>query len=1359
MQRTSSTLIHSLLSAILACVFGFQCNATPTSSREDNPYIHKPASDGSLRFDLTERIQHPHFWWPRTLLNYHVVLDGNSASTDTWTLTEETSGKQVPLQISDLRKENGKLVSATVSFFSDLPAGGHYSFLLKTRNPGKGDQVTPGAELVSTADGQTVLDTGSLKVRLPGSQSVAKGAKAPGPIMALNDGKGWIGESSIESPVKRVVKVTTELLDKGPLFARARVTYDFEGGARYTATVKAPRGYSFIEFTEEFLGLSPEDKATFHFLWTGLPLTTRNGSEPIDKPRVIYYRGEDPHFTGPDHVEDPTKEFYYHLVHCAADNTISRTAADFSNPSTSRSIGLCVLDGSKWDDGKYSIWASSETLSISFRYREDRLEWIFPLAGQSRQLGIAAYDPQDPKNTEITSHDPIANDTSAVKTSMANRGVVDGHDLTSFINSRYGGMSLDVIKDWVLTYPDNGRRSKTADLPSDVRTKKNLVSIDAYAKALWGDNETMHVEGNWFSPVSLRQVHQWIVPGFNRFRDQMTPELRARVTALLLFQSYLAGREEISPMRHMLKGHPNFMSDWKYPLMMSPYFFPDHPMATEWADQFEKFVELAGVFYTRPNVTAWDAKGGRWTENIGVYNWAFIEPVTKANDLGLLYDGRDRLPSPGQDLHGSYLAGTVTAPVKLGENGTPFDFTPGTPLTTQNGFQRIHPQMGAHSSRRQVPLAIENFANSFRNYDPLVAEHMLWINRRPVGSPLGGESDTGKADAHYLTQGTDPHLHSSKYTGYGIILRSAVNTTNEISVYLQQIDKGPNYRWGFGNENGGGDIYYYAGGNSYAGHFIEDAGDRRVTDTEVTSNTGVYKNSTFRGIGMNDLTDPLYDLGVSQFAEILARSGADSYSWPEYESRSMMLVGHDYIIIFDAVNGMSRFSWNTVKGQDRMPTIISIRGENAYRTTQISEGVHGQATQGMRLEPYKSGGDRMTLVSHRGDLKVAPVKKPKDGKEASLISQIVTPEGDDFIYQNRESFNSEENGKIFSGRAGVIRKFKDGRSELTLFKGEKIGNQEIVLEVANPALGVSAAYKATADVSGQYYSYAGGKLSITLPKGLPSGAALYVNGAPVKTAPSGNTLTADLPAGGGSWELTTGAAVPMAPEITSSLARNDGASVQWSQVASATEYRVELSKDGGSTWSPAGTAKEGKFTLSGIKAPEKVHLRVIALNGTTESLPSKDFPVYVTGKPPEAPFGLRLKLGRDEVNATWGQVLGSKEYVLYRRKAGTTAWKEIHRGPEHSFRDQATGVTEHQSDPGLEAKAWRQPEASPSIYEYAVSAVDVVGEGAKSFVATTDPANWRNWYPDVPLHFIRRSAYWLPPYVKPEQVPPAYYPR
>jgi len=51
-----------------------------------------------------------------------------------------------------------------------------------------------------------------------------------------------------------------------------------------------------------------------------------------------------------------------------------------------------------------------------------------------------------------------------------------------------------------------------------------------------------------------------------------------------------------------------------------------------------------------------------------------------------------------------------------------------------------------------------------------------------------------------------------------------------------------------------------------------------------------------------------------------------------------------------------------------------------------------------------------------------------------------------------------------------------------------------------------------------------------------------------------------------------------------------------------------------------------------------------------------------------------------------------------------------------------------------------------------------VGESGKSPIADTDPASWRNWNPDTSLPYKRRSAYWLPPFVTPEQVPPANYP-
>ena len=75
--------------------------------------------------------------------------------------------------------------------------------------------------------------------------------------------------------------MTPEILDRGPLFSRVRVTYDFDGGARYTATIKAPVSYSFIEFTEEMSGLTVEDQADFNLIWTDLKLTQREGDAPI----------------------------------------------------------------------------------------------------------------------------------------------------------------------------------------------------------------------------------------------------------------------------------------------------------------------------------------------------------------------------------------------------------------------------------------------------------------------------------------------------------------------------------------------------------------------------------------------------------------------------------------------------------------------------------------------------------------------------------------------------------------------------------------------------------------------------------------------------------------------------------------------------------------------------------------------------------------------------------------------------------------------------------------------------------------------------------------------------------------------
>ena len=1319
-----------------------------------NPLVRQVAADGTVKFEFSERVQHPHFWWPRTLLNYHVVVADSCAAPENWRLTDTTNGQAVAVQVSNVRKENGRILSATVSFIADLPTAGARVFVLDTKQT-KVPMVTGPHKRITRDNVGNVLDTGCLKLRFPDSQNCPSGLAVPGPILALDDGHGWVGNAIIDSPKIPVQKLTSEILDDGPLFSRVRLVYEFLGGARYAATLKATVGYDFVELSEEFNGLAPEDNVVFRFSWFGLPLTHRRGMEKIDEPHTIYSRGEDPYFTGQPHVEDPAKQFYFWLGHSAADSTTQVTSVDFSNHKTGRAVGLCVLDGSQWDDGGYSLWASGDTLAVKFRYREETLEWLLPLAGKRRHLGFAAY------NLEENTHAQKAMGTWSnpdQTMAMANNGVATDTSRIGFINSRYGGMSLDVVKDWHLEYDDNARNGSPSGIEPASGSTKQLANLQTYLEALWGDNEMLRVEGNWVSPVSLRVMVRWVVAGFDAFRDQMSPEMRARVSALLLFHSYMAAREEISPMRHMLKGHPNFMADWKYPLMAGAYLFPEHPLAAEWADQFEKFVELCGIFHVRPSVTAWESQGGRWTESIGIYNWAYLEPVCRANELGLLFDGKNRIATEAMAQHGDYLVGIASAPVKLGKNGEPFEFTSKTPLVPENGFVRIHPPQGAHASRHAIPECVESFAMAFRNHTPKTAEALLWLKRRPHTDTSASHSLSNQSVGNSAAMGTNPRLQSAKFTGYGTVLRAAVNTPQEISVFLQQIDKGPNYRWGFGNEGGCGDIYYYAGGMSFSGHLGEDAGDRRVNDAELTCNTGVYKDATFRSIGMNDLTEPLINFGSAQFTEILARSGPDAYSWPEYEARSVILVGHDYIIVHDTINNTSRMSWSIVRGQDKFPTIQTIRGDAAYRVSQSVEGGRGQVSETVRFDPYKGHGerDRMTLVSHRSDLKVIAPKKSMSVN----VTEVRTPEGSDFVFLQREAF-SEDNAEFqFSGKTGLIRAFKDGRKELHLFHGQRIGSTEMQMEVDKPDLAVSAAFHSTADISGKYFSRTGGALTITVPHGMPKGQKFFLNGATTEASIENNTLVVPIPAGAGMWQLTNGPAVPMAPEIISSLARADGASIVFTPVASATEYLIERSDDIGQYWVKIGHSPRTDFTLGGVVAPAHFHLRVTAVNGTCPGEPSVDYPIHVTGKPVGPPDGLRLRLGQEENLVSWGRVQGAQAYVLYRKRVDEKTWTKIYQGADNTFRDSSVrGQVPAYSHPGLLESALRQPMLSPQIYAYAVSSVDGVGESDKSHVATSDPASWRNWYPDTELRFKRRSSYWLPPYVSEDQVPPAFYPK
>jgi hypothetical protein len=801
-----------MLRHLRSLVFLLACHGLALAA---NPFLREFPSNGNLEFRLEDRLRMPSLSWPRTLLEYPVRFDFPPDASQL-RLVDLDSGKEVPFQISNIR---GKL--ATVSFFSDLPSGAVRRFELSRGTPAT---FPPGVNL-SEIDGEIRLDNGKLKVRLPATRQIKE--HVPGPILGLNQ----IGDSTLTSPKRAVESFTTETLERGPLFTTCRVLYQFAGGGTYSARIRAVSGYDYVELSEEMSRLSQDDGIFVEMSWHRFDPTHRmvigspfGGTRRLGDPMVQPFRGEDPAFTGPTRIEDPAVEMLPSLTPYWPNGWGGNRSASFWNESSREAIGLFITDASKWQDHQYAIWTSADTLRVKYRYVDGVLHWKWPLATGTRATGLTAYQ-----------HGLAVNppDLSDQKPGATWKDEVDAagerQELPVHLQIRYGDISLNRVKDWVLAYPDGAPTP-----PVDAMKPGRQESLESYMKSL-PKAAMMDVAKGMFHPVGLRDMGYWVVPDFLRFRDEMNPEQRAQATAAILFAAYIAAEDEYAPMRTMLGGHPNFMSDLKYPLAAAAFLFPAHPMAAEWHDQFEKFVELCGRYYVRPAVPTWEALGGRFTESIATYQWAFLGPLCEANRLCQLTGSRNFLADPKIASMGDYLAGILTSPQSMTKGETPT----AKPPTTGPGYRRIHPPQGAHSSKRGAPGSMYELGEQLMRYRPLTAEHLMW-----GGWPAAGKGFEDRADSRLesLNHGTNPHLKSAKYTGYGIVMRAAVDTPDEVAVFLQQIDKGPNYRWGYANQNGSGNLYYYAGGNSYSGHEREEAGDGHVDDALLSSNTGVYKD-------------------------------------------------------------------------------------------------------------------------------------------------------------------------------------------------------------------------------------------------------------------------------------------------------------------------------------------------------------------------------------------------------------------------------------------------------------------------------------------------------------------------------------
>lgn len=1286
----------SCLGIVLLCLLAFK----PALNAGNRVVLE----NGKAVITLEDHVKHPLYWWPETLLSYEIVSD-EPLDAARFELVDQETGKQVPFQLTQTSQSDKPAM--TLHLMTGLPSKGKRSFILQRGNA----RSFPPIE-VQTGKDHYIVSTGQFTVRIPSSQPVEKG-KIAGPIDGFSkDGISWTGNSYFDASTG-VKSLETKLTESGPLFALFDLHYTFTNGATYTAQVKCIQGYDFIELKEQMNGFG--EKARWNIDWNSFSPTHRQApNHPYGKPKengkgfsrydwekISQTMLNSHHGINKEVSPDGKIPFEVGLFgNWPAETNVTSTL--FWDETGGQSIGLFSQDLSYWDNKQYAIWHDPRSLSIKFYYKDNLLKWSYPLFDGTRSTAISFY----PHQKDLDYMDRLEEMTTPVRNPDGTSYSVKmgQQSYNSFLQNKYSTLDLNRVKDWCLTYPD------TAPVPASIFDDSQKQTIREFEQRFFygGFSNELAVSGpcqnSGYGPTASRMFYDYYTSALNQLLPEMTKEQRERNIALFLVHAYIAAGEEYMPMRHMLSGHPNFLSDVKSVPPFASYLFPEHPKAKEWADLFEKYIDLNSHYHTRPEVKHWNAIGGRWTENINTYIWGFIRPSIRANYLLHRMDGKKRMAGSNMAMIGTYVMNALSAPFNGGST-EPGDMHNWGAVTPENGPARVIPPLGAHAIRRMLPSAYWLLGKEFEYYDPLLSENMRYIARPEYDDAEMQHRNDNAFNCMYPLStddsGTPPDLKSVKINGYGIVLRAAVGTPGELSVHLGQIDNGPNYRWGIVGDGGCGTVYFYAGGKSYSNNGKEDAGDRRLQDTDLVTSFGVFKDGRFKSIGKGELSSPLYDLTLGQFAEITS-SAERQYSWPEYKGRSIMLVGSDYFLIYDDVynqNMGSRFSWFT-KADESLPELNVVKGGGADYTfsTKKTECIThtGRESKGIWFD---GTGDFLTFVSHKKGFSQTPTAY------GCIIS---TPDGNsDFIFRNDEPVLVKEPGIAFEGTAGFIRNQKE-EQEFAIFHGNRIGNDDFEILPASTDAGLSAVYRDKENIKGEFYCMKETQVTFKWNDQVPAGIRFYLDGNKQNISVSGNSLTLSFPSGRHIWNITKGLPDLLRPEFAHTRNSNQKVEVCMEPVTGAGSYRFEYSTDAGKTWNVYKEQAQNKLTVSPLGNEKKGYIRAFALNKEHTSSASVIYPLYFTGEKPHYPDGLKLELLDKEVSLSWGKVLGCREYKLY-KKTGNGSYKLIYTGESNTFKD-------------------RLP-AGGVINAYTVSTRNGNGESEQCLPVDTDPDSWLNFDP------------------------------
>ncbi|WP_420110562.1 hypothetical protein [Pseudactinotalea sp.] len=1165
----------------------------------------------TLEIELVDDLRHPAFSWPRSLLC--VELPDGVALADRLAVLDDdgTPVGQVPAQT----------VGTELHLLAAMPTASRQRWRTGA------DAALPMLEHPAAVSGERTssairLDNGTIQVEISAAVEHLS-------YRVSADGEEQLG-ARLTGPA--IIERETELLDAGPLFARAIQRTTLADGSQLLLELRLVAGEDTVQVRELMQGFSG---GTCH-----LELTARAGlthrvapNRPMTDPEQLRsaMRHDGTHrpdvhgsvsegweTLGSDLREDG--ELPFHLRPFQAWNTWWRLpwAAFWTEGSERPAVGVYVDDITRWRDGQYAVWGSSNTLAVRFYLRDGHLVWRLPLADGERQLSLAVL--------ERTGSGDAG---TGIRTAMADR-----------LRWR-SWIPLQKVSGWVLGHREPRSayprvfHAEDHGFPGDaqVRLARLVELLDGGQRTLVGTAIDGPRSAPGPAPVESRTVATVLAPLFDQLAADLDDDLFDLGSASLQFLAYLCHDEMLMPTRTMLAGHPNFLSDVLSQVMLLPLLFPHHPAAREMADHVEHVIALNLRLHTRPAVQPWGTHAGRWTENLGTYAFTHLDnAVMQSAYLRRHVDQRNRLARAELRDLANWLINTLSVPLRR------FD-----------GL-RAYPPAGAHSYAGPVPRIFRVLAEELERVDPLLSEHLYW-----TAPPLDFEWAPRGAEifdhAGLLRRGTldrrglPPELPSRAYTGFGVVMRARPHTEDEAVVILQQIDDGPNYRWGRAARGGNGCLYYAAAGERWTHTGAEHVGDGLYGDVEATTNFGVkapggYRDiGEYRAIGRGDLDSALVDLDLARMAVLTAAPDVA----PLYRTRSVLMVDADYLVILDDVpdeQTEARLSWFVDVDGD-FPYIAQLKPGAAY--VEVDPERRPREQRGRypftRGRYYDGRGTFLTLVSHRDDVKA--VATPWGATVASA-------EGTDHVVRSATPLEHTWSGVTVVAEAAVIRE-RDGVRRAALVRGSRMRVGEFAAEIDGDA-GIDITTGEGGQVSG-WLAVAGLQAHVTVSFAAGQGR-LYVDG--VARSPEGQdgraSVELDLERGRYRWEITGTDPTPARPVIGTVVRRSDGYEIAVEQLASVTGYEV-VDHDGGCV---LGAAPGPRITIPVPTSTRAV--RVIARAGTAASEPSDPYPLPARPGAPPPPDGVVLHRGGNGHTVTWGSVLGAARYRVVSRGGTTDEW-------------------------------------------------------------------------------------------------------